>query len=147
MSETIFNAGLTRATINQFIATYNADLAAYRQTVLVAFQQVEDSMAQTHILSQQIILQRQAVDSTQQALNFEMGRYQSGIDPYIDVVTLQKTPPSLNAQDTLATLQVEQMTGAVSLIEALGGGWDTSQLPTTAQVTTKPTKAETQIQH
>ena len=145
MSETIFNAGLTRATINQFIATYNADLDAYRQTVLVAFQQVEDSMAQTHILSQQIVLQRQAVDSTQQALNFEMGRYQSGIDPYIDVVTLQTS--LLNAQSTLASLQVEEMTGAVSLIEALGGGWDTSQLPTTAQVTTKPTKAETQIQH
>ena len=106
---------------------------------------MEDFLSTTHILSQQIVLQRQAVDTTQQALNFEMGRYQSGIDPYIDVVTLQTA--LLTSQDTLATLQVEQMTSAVELIEALGGGWDTSQLPTKAQVTAKPTKAETQIQH
>ena len=56
---------------------------------LIAFQQVEDYLSATHTLSQQIVQQRQAVDSTQQALDFEMGRYQSGIDPYIDVVTLQ----------------------------------------------------------
>jgi NodT family efflux transporter outer membrane factor (OMF) lipoprotein len=145
VSQIAFNGGLTRAQINQFIFTYNADLDTYRQTVLTAFQQVEDFLSETHILSQQIVLQRQAVDDSQSALNFEMGRYQSGIDPYIDVVTLQTT--LLTAQDTLATLQVQQMTSAVQLIEALGGGWDTSQLPTKAQVIAAPTKAETQIQH
>jgi NodT family efflux transporter outer membrane factor (OMF) lipoprotein len=145
VSETIFNAGLTRATINQFIATYNSDLAAYRETTLTAFQQVEDNLSATHLYSRQITQQRMAVDASQQALDLELGRYQTGIDPYLDVVTLQGT--LLTNQSTLASLQVLQMTSAVALIEALGGGWDTSQLPTAAQVTAKPTKAETQIQH
>jgi NodT family efflux transporter outer membrane factor (OMF) lipoprotein len=143
-SQIVYNGGLTRATINQFIATYNADLAAYRETVLTAFQQVEDNLSSTHLYSQQIIQQKQAVADSQQALDLEVGRYQTGIDPYIDVVTLQGT--LLTNQSTLASLQVLQMTSAVALIEALGGGWDTSQLPTTGQVTAKPTKAETQIQ-
>jgi len=144
VSETIYDGGLRRATVNQYVATYNADLATYRQTVLTAFQQVEDTLAQVRLLSQQIEQQRRVVASAQVALNLELGRYQTGIDPYIDVVTLQTT--LLADQQTLATLQVEQMTGAVELVEALGGGWDTSQLPTPAQVTQKPTKAETKIQ-
>ena len=57
-----------------------------------------------------------------------MGRYETGVDPYIDVVTLQNTV--LSNQQTVYSLQIEQMTGAVQLVEALGGGWDTSQLPT-----------------
>lgn len=130
--------------MNQYVATYNADLAGYRQTVLTAFQQVEDSLSQVRLLSQQIEQQRHVVASAQLALNLELGRYQTGIDPYIDVVTLQTTV--LTDQQTLATLQIEQMTGAVQLVEALGGGWDTSQLPSPAQVTQKPTKAETTIQ-
>ena len=69
LSETIYDGGLRRATVNQYIATYNADLAAYRQTVLVAFQQVEDSLASVRILSQQIAQQQKAVDSSQLFLN------------------------------------------------------------------------------
>jgi outer membrane protein TolC len=145
MSETIFNAGLTRSTIHQYVAIYNANLATYRQTVLIAFQQVEDFLSSTHLYSQQIIQERQAVAAAQQSLDLEMGRYQTGIDPYIDVVQLQTT--LLTDQSTLTTLEIENMTSAVALIEALGGGWDTTQLPTPAQVTVKPTKVETQIQH
>jgi NodT family efflux transporter outer membrane factor (OMF) lipoprotein len=143
-AETIYDAGLRRATVQQFVATYNADLASYRQTVLTAFQQVEDSLAQVRILSQQIEQQKQVVASAQTALDLEMNRYKNGIDPYIDVITLQTT--LLADQQTLVNIQVQQMTGAVQLIQALGGGWDRSQLPTPEQVTQKPTAPETKIQ-
>jgi NodT family efflux transporter outer membrane factor (OMF) lipoprotein len=145
LSETIYDGGLRRATVNQYIATYNADLAAYRQTVLVAFQQVEDSLASVRILSQQIAQQQKAVESSQTFLKLEQSRYDLGIDPYIDVMTAQTT--LLSNQQGLASLQVLQMTSSVQLIQALGGGWDRSQLPTPAQVTQKPTHDETTIQH
>jgi NodT family efflux transporter outer membrane factor (OMF) lipoprotein len=144
VNETIFDAGLRRATVNQFIATYNADVASYRQTVLTAFQQVEDALAATRILSQQILQQQAAEQSAQQFVKLETARYETGIDPYIDVVTAQTT--LLSDQQTLATLRVQQMTASVQLIEALGGGWDRSQLPTPAQVSKKLTKGETTIQ-
>ena len=142
-SQPIFNAAL-KADLRQFTATYNADVATYRQTVLTAFQQVEDFLSQTRILSQQIVQQRAALASAQESLNLEMGRYETGVDPYIDVVTLQNTV--LSNQQTVYSLQIEQMTGAVQLVEALGGGWDTSQLPTPAQVSQTPPKADTQLQ-
>jgi len=141
ISETVYDGGLRRATVNQYIATYNANVAAYRQSVLVAFQQVEDSLAAVRILSQQIRRQQQAVDSSQTFLRLELGRYDTGIDPYIDVVIAQTT--LLANQRSLATLQVQQMTASVQLIESLGGGWDRSQLPTSAQVTQAPSKSET----
>jgi outer membrane protein TolC len=144
VSETLFDAGLRRATVNQYIATYNADLASYRQTVLTAFQQVEDYLAALRILSQQIQQQAQAVQSSQTYLKLEMGRYETGIDPYLNVVIAQTT--LLTNQLSLATSQVSEMTAAVQLITALGGGWDRSQLPTPMQVTRKPTKAETTIE-
>jgi NodT family efflux transporter outer membrane factor (OMF) lipoprotein len=143
VSETIFDAGLRRATVNQYMATYNADLASYRQTVLTAFQQVEDYLAAVRILSQQIEQEAQALESSQTYLKLEMGRYETGIDPYLDVVIAQNT--LLMNQLSLATSQVSEMTAAVQLIAALGGGWDKSQLPTPMQVGQKPTKAETTI--
>ena len=144
MSETIYDGGLRRATVNQFISTYNADVASYRQTVLTAFQQVEDSLASVRILSQQILRQEQAVKSSEEALKLETARYETGVDPYLDVVTAQTT--LLSNQQTLATLHVQEMTASVQLIEALGGGWDRTQLPTPAEVSKKLTKAETTIQ-
>jgi outer membrane protein TolC len=144
MSETIYDGGLRRATVNQFITTYNADIATYRQTVLTAFQQVEDSLAAVRLLSQQVLKQQQAVTSSQEALDLEMARYQTGVDPYLDVVTLQTT--LLGNQETLASLHVLEMTNSVTLIEALGGGWDLSQLPTPADVSRKLNKADTTIQ-
>ncbi|MHB1674919.1 MAG: efflux transporter outer membrane subunit [Acidobacteriaceae bacterium] len=143
ISVPLFNAALN-PTLHEYVAIYNADLANYRQTVLTAFQQVEDYLAQVRILSQQIQQQRQAVASAQDALNLEIGRYETGLDPYIDVVLLQTT--LLGDQQTLADLQVEQMMGAVELVGSLGGGWDASQLPTPAQVAKGPSKAETKIQ-
>ena len=121
LSETIFDAGLRRATIHQDVAVYNADLAGYRQTVLNAIQQVEDALATLRILSTQIQLQHRAVESADQALKLEMARYQSGIDPYIDVVTEQNN--LLSAQQTMAQIEIQRTTASVQLIEALGGGW------------------------
>ncbi len=144
VSETIYDGGLRRATVHQYVAIYNADLANYRQTVLTAFEQVENYLAEVRILSQQIQQQQQAVASDQSALDLEMARYQTGIDPYINVVTLQTN--LLIGQQTLANLQIEQMTGAVGLVGSLGGGWDTSQLPTPSQVEKSPNVAETKIQ-
>jgi NodT family efflux transporter outer membrane factor (OMF) lipoprotein len=144
VSETVYDGGLRRATVNQFITTYNADVATYRQTVLTAFQQVEDSLAAVRLLSQQILKQQQAVTSSEEALKLEVARYETGVDPYLNVVTLQTT--LLSNQETLASLHVLEMTNSVTLIEALGGGWDLSQLPTPAEVSKKLDKADTTIQ-
>ena len=144
ISQTIFNGGLYRAELNQYTATYNADLAAYRQTVLVAFQQVEDNLAAVRIYSQQIDRQQAAVKHAEEFLNLEIGRYETGIDPYVDVVTAQTT--LLSDRQTLATIQVQQMTSSVALIEALGGGWDLTQLPTPRQLTQKPPRNDTNLQ-
>ena len=144
ISETIYDGGLRRATVHQYIAAYNADLAGYRQTVLTAFQQVEDSLAEVRILSGQIEQQKQVVASAQTSLELELARYQTGIDPYLNVVTLQTT--LLGDQQTLTSLQVEQMTAAVKLVEALGGGWDRSQLPSPSDVARKTQEAENKIQ-
>jgi NodT family efflux transporter outer membrane factor (OMF) lipoprotein len=144
ISETIFDAGLRRATVQQHVATYNADLASYRQTVLTAFQQVEDGLAEVRILSKEIQQQQQAVSSSETYLKLEQARYENGIDPYVDVLIAQTT--LLSNQQTLNSLQVEQMAYAVALVEALGGGWDRSQLPSPQQVKQKPPKSETAIE-
>jgi NodT family efflux transporter outer membrane factor (OMF) lipoprotein len=144
LSETIFDAGLRRATVQQFVATYNADLAGYRQVVLTAFQQVEDSLAEVRILSKEIQQQQQVVNSAQTFLKLELGRYETGIDPYVDVLIAQTT--LLSNEQTLNNLQVQEMASAVALVESLGGGWNRSQLPSTQQVTQKPPKSQTTIE-
>jgi len=144
ISETIFDAGLRRATVDQYIATYNADVANYRQTVLTAFQQVEDYLSQVRLLSQQIQQQRTATEAAERAYELEKVRYDTGLDPYLNLLTTQTT--LLQSQQTLLGLQVQEMSSAVLLVEALGGGWDTSQLPTPQQVSQKPPPDERVIQ-
>jgi NodT family efflux transporter outer membrane factor (OMF) lipoprotein len=140
VSETIFDAGLRRATVNQYVALYNADVASYRQTVLTAFQQVEDSLAAERLLSKEIGEQQQAVESAQRYLALATARYETGVDQYLNVLVAQTV--LLSDQQQLATLRTQAMTSSVQLIEALGGGWDRSQLPTTAQVSQKVTKSD-----
>ncbi len=140
VNETVFDAGLRRATVRQFVAVYNANVAGYRQTVLTAFQQVEDSLAATRILSQQIQQQQLAVESAQKFVELETGRYQTGIDPYVNLVTAQTT--LLSDQQSLTALRTQQMTASVQLVEALGGGWDRTQLPTPADVSKRIGKDE-----
>lgn len=145
LSETVYDGGLRRATVNQYIATYNADLAGYRQSVVTAFQQVEDYLSEVRILSEQLQRQQEAVSHSQTYLDLEQTRYDTGLDPYIDLAVAQVT--LFGNQQSLANLQIQQMTASVELIQALGGGWDKSQLPTPAQITAKPSHAETTIQH
>jgi NodT family efflux transporter outer membrane factor (OMF) lipoprotein len=134
-SETIFDGGLRRATLRQYNAQFNADVAAYRQTTLTAFQQVEDYIATVRVLSQQIERERAAVAAAQRFLDIATSRYQTGIDPYLNVITAQTT--LLSDQQTEVSLRVSEMTAAVQLIQALGGGWDTDQLPAAAEVTSQ----------
>jgi NodT family efflux transporter outer membrane factor (OMF) lipoprotein len=142
VSQSIFDAGLRRATVNQFVAVYNADVASYRQTVLTAFQQVEDSLAEVRILSAQIQQQQQAVESAQKFLELSLVRYETGVDTYLNVLVAQTT--LLTDQQQLSALRTQEMTSSVQLIEALGGGWDLSQLPTPSQISNKVTKSEIQ---
>jgi NodT family efflux transporter outer membrane factor (OMF) lipoprotein len=141
-SETLFDAGLRRATIEQYTATYNADLAAYKQTVLTAFQQVEDYIATLRVLSQEITLQQSAVGAAQRYLDIALARYQTGLDPYLNVITAQTT--LLADQQTEVTLRVSEMTAAVQLVQALGGGWNVNQLPAASQITTSSAASQVQ---
>jgi outer membrane protein TolC len=88
--------------------------------------------------------QQEAVKSSQEFLDLEMQRYQSGVDPYVDVLTAQNT--LLSNQVTLNSLQVSEMASAVQLVQALGGGWDRSQLPSPAQAGAKTTNGDYKTQ-
>ena len=132
LAETIFDAGLRRATVQQFRASYDQAVANYRQTVLTAFQQVEDNLASLRILSTEIQQQDTAVKSAQRNLTLATDRYKLGIDPYLNVITAQTS--LLSNQETAVNLRTQQMNSSVGLIQALGGGWEASQLPTPAQV-------------
>jgi NodT family efflux transporter outer membrane factor (OMF) lipoprotein len=132
-SETIFDAGLRRATVAQYTAQYNADNASYRQTVLTAFQQVEDYISTLRVTSAQIVQEDQAVASAQRYLQIANSRYETGLDPYLDVISAQTN--LLNDQQTQVVLRVNEMTAAVELVQALGGGWNVSQLPSASSVT------------
>lgn len=134
-SETIFDGGLRGATVAQYSAMYEADVAAYRQTVLTAFQQVEDYVATLRILSQQIARQEIALKSAQRYVDIATAAYQTGLAPYLDVITAQTI--LLGDQQTLVTLRVSEMTAAVQLVQALGGGWDVARLPAASEITSK----------
>jgi NodT family efflux transporter outer membrane factor (OMF) lipoprotein len=126
LSETIFDAGLRKATVEQVRAAHERTVATYRQTVLTAFQQVEDNLASLRILAREVEQQQAAVDSSQRALDLAMDRYKLGIDSYLNVINAQTT--LLVNRQLFVNLRVQQMTTSVGLIEALGGGWDVSQL-------------------
>jgi NodT family efflux transporter outer membrane factor (OMF) lipoprotein len=127
-SETLIDGGLRRGQLDQYKAEYEADAAAYRQTVLTAFQQTEDNLASIRLLGQQRSEQQDAIVAAQRYYDLSNIRYKTGIDTFLNVFTAQTS--LLTNQQTAVNLRVQQMTSSVQLIEALGGGWDTSQLPT-----------------
>jgi NodT family efflux transporter outer membrane factor (OMF) lipoprotein len=133
-SETIFDAGLRRATVQQYRAQYDETVANYRQTVLTAFQQVEDNLAALRVLSKEIQEQDVAIKSAQRYLTDATNRWKLGLDPYLDVISAQTA--LLSNQQTMVSLRIQQITASVQLIEALGGGWDKTQLPSTAALVT-----------
>ena len=134
-SQLIFDGGLRKATIAQYTAQYNADAAAYKQTVLTSFQQVEDYVATLRVTSGQITQQDTAVNAAQRYVDIAMARYETGLDPYLNVISAQTT--LLSDQQTAVTLRVNEMTAAVELVQALGGGWNVNQLPASKTVTSK----------
>ncbi len=118
--------------MQQTEAAYDASVAAYRQTVLAAFQQVEDNLSTLRVLAQEAEQQAQAVAAAEQSLELETSRYKAGTDTYLNVITTQSIALS---DERLAVLLLQRrMTAAVNLILALGGGWDTSALPTKDQI-------------
>ncbi len=127
LTQTLFDKGRRRAATEVARAQYDETVASYRQTVLTAFQEVEDNLAALRILSHELDQQNAAVASAQRALTLSTDRYKSGIDSYLNVITAQTT--LLTNQRTAVNLQMQQLTASVELIKALGGGWDNSQLP------------------
>jgi len=123
-SETLFDAGRRNDVTKQAWATYRMQVANYRQTVLTAFQNVEDNLAALRVLSQELRQQSDAVASSQRYLNLAKDRYRLGIDSYLNVITAQTT--LLGNQRTELNLQVEQVNATVQLVEGLGGGWSGS---------------------
>jgi NodT family efflux transporter outer membrane factor (OMF) lipoprotein len=129
ITQTIFDAGRRRAVSEAARAGYDATVAAYRQTTLTAFQQVEDNLAALRILEQESAEQRRAVESAQLSLQLFTNRYRGGVDTYLQVITAQTA--TLANQRTEIDILGRRMAASVLLVKALGGGWDTSQLPVT----------------
>lgn len=127
MAETLFDAGRRRATTDAARAGYDGSVAAYRQSVLTAFQQVEDNLAQLRILDREAEQQQQATASAQESLDLATNRYKEGADPYLQVLTAQ-TALLANQRNDL-DIERRRMDASVLLIKALGGGWTTAALP------------------
>jgi NodT family efflux transporter outer membrane factor (OMF) lipoprotein len=131
-SETIFDAGRRSAVVKQAWASYRAGVANYRQTVLTAFQQVEDNLAALRILSTENGQQDVAIRAAQKNLDLAIQRYRLGINSYLNVITAQIS--LLQNQQTAVAIHMQQMTSSVQLVMALGGGWSTNDLPTPKRV-------------
>ena len=127
LTEYIFEGGKRRAQLDYERAAYEATVANYRQTVLTAFQQIEDELAALRILEQETQAANRAVQAAQQSLEIATLQYKAGTEDYLYVITAQST--ALQDQRTAVDLLTRRMTASVLLIEALGGGWDRSQLP------------------
>jgi NodT family efflux transporter outer membrane factor (OMF) lipoprotein len=127
LSQTIFDAGRRRATKNITVSQYDATVANYRQTVLTAFQQVEDNLAALRVLENEAQQQHEATASAEQSLDLFQTRYEGGVDTYLQVVTWQTA--ALNNQRNDIDILQRRLDASVLLIKALGGGWDITKLP------------------
>ena len=127
LAQTFYEGGARRALNEQAQAQYDADVANYRQTVLTAFQAVEDNLASLRILAQEVDQQHTAVLSASHYLQLALARYRSGVDSYLNVITAQTA--LLTNRETEVGIQLRQMTASVGLVEALGGGWNPNSIP------------------
>ena len=125
--ELLFDAGRRHAITQQTRDAYEQQTANYRQTVLAAFQDVEDNLAAIRILNQESAQEAVAVAAAERSLNISTNRYKGGVTTYLEVLTAQTA--QLSNQRTQADIATRQFVASVQLIRALGGGWDTSQLP------------------
>jgi NodT family efflux transporter outer membrane factor (OMF) lipoprotein len=126
-SEVLFNGGLTSAQVDAARAVYWQSVANYRQTVLTAFQQVEDQLVAVRLLTQQLTVQQKAVNDQRTAVNVYLNQFQAGTVAFTTVVTAEIT--LLADEEAELTIRQDLFLASVSLIEALGGGWDMALLP------------------
>jgi len=127
LTETLFDAGRRHAQVAEARASYDTTVAAYRQTVLVAFQQIEDNLAAMRVLEREATAQAQAVRSAERSLDISTEQYKAGTADYLQVITTQAI--ALQNERSALDILTRRMTASVLLIEALGGGWNTSALP------------------
>lgn len=131
-AETLFDAGARKSTVQQTQALHDASVANYRQTVLTSFQQVEDNLVALRILAENLSQQDAAVRSARRFADQATARNIAGLDPFLNVLVAQVN--LLVYQQTYVNFQTQQIIASVQLIEALGGGWNISLMPTAAQV-------------
>jgi NodT family efflux transporter outer membrane factor (OMF) lipoprotein len=127
VAATLFDAGLRRSQTDQAIAAYDANVAAYRQTVLVGLQEVEDNLATLRILEQEAQVQDEALNAARQSVELTMNQYKGGIVSYLNVVTAQTT--ALASERAAADILSRRLVASVLLVRALGGGWNAAALP------------------
>jgi NodT family efflux transporter outer membrane factor (OMF) lipoprotein len=139
---TAFDAGRRRAVTDEAKAGYDQSVANYRQTVLGAFQEVEDSLAALRLLEDEAKTQNTAVNAAEHSLELSNNRYKGGVATYLEVITAQST--ALADQRTAVEIAGRRMNASVSLIKALGGGWNVSNLPTVQKLTPQQTTASGQ---
>lgn len=137
LSETVFDAGRRRAATDQAWAAYRSTVANYRQTVLTAIQQVEDSLASLRVLSSELNQQGIAVQASQKSLDLSTERYHQGIASYLNVISAQQT--LLGNEQTVVSLHTQAFTSSVQLIMALGGSWTNADLPAPGKLVLKQT--------
>jgi len=142
IAQTLFNGGKTHGLVQESQESYQADVAAYRQTVLTAFQQVQDNLTGLLVLKDELVASQSAVKSAQTSLDVATNEYKAGTEDYLFVITAQAT--LLSDQVNEVNLRTREMTTAVLLVQALGGGWDKSMMPNTHQVSDVP-EAQAQI--
>lgn len=140
LAETVLDFGARAAAVAQAKASYQQDVANYRQTVLTAFQQVEDQLAALRILAEQQTVQDRAVKSAEEAQRLILNEYKAGTVAYTSVVVAQAA--ALADEETALTVRQDRLVASVALIEALGGGWSTGDLPTVAEVKDDPKPPE-----
>jgi NodT family efflux transporter outer membrane factor (OMF) lipoprotein len=125
--ELLFDAGRRHALTDEARHGYELNVANYRQTVLQAFQEVEDNLSGLRILNNESVAQLRAVDSATRSLNISTARYKGGVTTYLEVITAQTT--QLANERTAADITTRQFAASVELVKALGGGWDATKLP------------------
>ena len=127
LAETLFDGGVRRAVSKQAQAVYDANVSTYRQTVLGAFKEVEDNLAALRILEEEARAQSDAVAASRQSTELTVNQYKAGTVSYLNVVTVQAT--QLNNEVSAVGLLGQRLVAAVTLVQALGGGWDAAQVP------------------